>query len=168
MIRSLNGKSPKIHETAFVSEFAYVVGDVEIGAYSGVWPGAVIRGDTGKITIGQNTSIQDNTVVHSDADSRIGDNVTLGHSVVFHGRRVASNCLIGNNATVNDGVVVEEYSIVAAGAVVLENTQIPERSMVVGVPAKVIGQVSERHIQLIQGSVENYVKKGQLFRQQGL
>ncbi len=76
MIRSLGGLTPKIHETAYVSEAAYVIGDVEIGAGSSVWPGAVIRGDDGKITIGRRTNVQDNSVVHSDGDARIGDSVT--------------------------------------------------------------------------------------------
>ena len=81
MIRSFKGKTPKIHPTAFVSEAAYVLGDVEIGENSSIWPGTVIRGDSGKIIIGKNTNIQDNSVVHSDADSWIGDNSTMGHSV---------------------------------------------------------------------------------------
>ena len=115
MIRSLQGKSPKIHPTAFVSEAAYVIGDVEIGENSSIWPGAVIRADNGKITVGANTNIQDNSVVHSDAESTIGSGVTIGHNVLWHGRSLADNCLVGNGATVNDGVEVGELSIVGSG-----------------------------------------------------
>ena len=79
MIRSINGKTPRIHPGAFVSEFAYVVGDVEIGEGSSVWPGTVIRGDSGTVVIGKNTCIQDNSVVHGDADVEIGDDVVIGH-----------------------------------------------------------------------------------------
>ena len=168
MLRSLRGKRPKVHETAFVSEFAYVVGDVEIGAYSNVWPGVVIRADMGRLTIGQNASIQDNSMIHADAESWIGDNVILGHGVVYHGVRIANNCLVGNGATVNGRVEIGEYSIVAAGAVVVENTQIPERSMMVGIPAKIRGQISDRHIKLIQRTSEQYTAKGQLFKAEGL
>ena len=82
MIRSLDGKSPKIHPAAFVSEFAYVIGNVEIGEGSSIWPGAVVRADMGKITIGSFTCVQDNSVVHGDADVVIGDRVVIGHQVL--------------------------------------------------------------------------------------
>ena len=96
MIRSLGGKTPKIHPTAFISEAAYIVGDVEIGEGSSIWPGTVIRGDTGKITIGKFTNIQDNSVLHGDDDVIIGDNVTIGHRVMCHGRNIGNahfNCM---------------------------------------------------------------------------
>jgi len=102
MIRSFNGKTPKIADTAFVSEFAYVVGDVEIGEKSGVWPGAVVRGDFGSIRIGQNSHIEDNAVLHAWKSLIIGDNVTVGHSAVVHCLRIGDNVLVGNNATVLD------------------------------------------------------------------
>ena len=168
MIRSWQGKHPKIHPSAFVSEAAYVVGAVEIGENSSVWPATVIRGDSGKITVGKNTSIQDGSIVHSDADAWIGDNVGIGHSVVCHARRIADYCLIGNNATLNDGVEIGEYSIIAASAVVLENTQIPPYSFVVGIPAQVKGRVTERHIQMIRETTEHYVERCRQYREEGL
>ena len=116
MIRSWKNIKPKIHPTAFISEAAYVLGEVEIGSNSSIWPGVVIRGDSGKIKIGNNTNIQDGSIVHSDAPAVIGDNVTIGHGVVCHARIIGNDCLIGNNATVNDGAerpasasVVETY-----------------------------------------------------------
>ncbi len=166
MIRSLEGKTPVVHPTAFVSEAAYVIGDVEIGEGSSVWPGTVIRGDTGKITIGRNTNIQDNCVLHSDADAWIGDNVTLGHAVMCHARNLANNVLIGNGATLNDGAEIGEYSIVAAGAVALENTRFPPRSFIVGVPARVKGPVEERHIRMIEETAEHYVTKAQRYKRE--
>ena len=96
MIRSFNGKTPRIDPTAFVSEAAYVVGDVEIGPHSSIWPGVVIRGDMGRITIGSHTNIQDNSVVHSDTDATLGNHVTLGHSVVCHAAVVEDYSLLGN------------------------------------------------------------------------
>src|SRR5512135_3563500 len=98
MIRGFDGKAPRIAPSAFISEAAYVVGDVEIGEGSGAWPGAVIRGDFATIKIGRNTMVEDSTVVHSGGMIEIGDNVIIGHDVVVHCRRIGSNCLIGNNA----------------------------------------------------------------------
>ena len=166
MLRSLDGKSPKIHPTAFVSEFAYIVGDVEIGEGSSVWPGVVIRADAGKITIGNNTNIQDNSVVHGDADVVIGNNVTIGHLVMCHARDIADHVLIGNGATVNDGVEIGEYSLLASGTVVVDNVKIPPRSLVVGVPGKVRAEIKERHIGLIKSTAEHYVKNGQRYKRE--
>lgn len=167
MIRSWNGKMPQVHPTAFVSEAAYVVGEVEIGENSSVWPGTVIRGDTGKITIGKNTGIQDNSVVHSDEPAFIGDNVSIGHSVVCHATGVGDFVLIGNGAVVNGGAEIGAYSVIAAGAVVLENAKIPPRSFVVGVPAQVKGPVTERHIEMIKGVGEHYVERARSYKAQG-
>ena len=106
MIRSLDGKTPKIDPTAFVSEAAYIVGDVELGPRSSVWPGVVIRADSGKIKIGAGTNIQDNSTLHSDHDAEIGDNVTIAHGVVCHARTIGDGSLIGNGSVLNDGVVL--------------------------------------------------------------
>ncbi len=168
MIRSLLGKSPKIHPTAFVSEAAYVIGDVEIGENSSVWPGAVIRADNGKITVGANTNIQDNSVVHSDAESTIGSGVTIGHNVLWHGRLLADNCLVGNGATVNDGVEVGEISIVGSGAVVLEGTTIEPRTIVTGVPARPRGEIQERHEELIRSRAISYAERAKVYKSEGL
>ena len=146
MIRSLGGKTPSIHPTAFISEAAYIVGDVEIGEGSSIWPGTVIRGDTGKITIGKFTNIQDNSVLHGDDDVIIGDNVTIGHRVMCHGRNIGNRVLIGNGAILNDGVLVGEESVIGSGSMILENTDIPEKSIVVGMPGRVRGTVKEKHV----------------------
>ena len=168
MIRTLKGATPKVHPTAFISEAAYIVGNVEIGENSSVWPGTVIRGDSGKITIGKNTNIQDNSVVHADADARIGDNVTIGHGVIWHGRILSDNCLVGNGATANDGVEVGEFSIIAAGSVVLEEMKVPARTIVVGVPARPRGPISQRHEELIKEVATHYVERGRTYKAEGL
>ena len=167
MIREFDGKLPKIHPTAFVSEAAYVVGDVEIGAGSSIWPGTVIRADAGSIVIGSNTCIQDGSVVHGDDDVVIGSNVVIGHKVLCHAGTVGDGSLIGNGATVNDGADIGEGSLVASGAVVIERMSIPPGSMVVGIPARVRGSVQERHTELIRLTVEEYIHKGELYRSQG-
>ena len=142
MIRSFNGKTPKIAESAWVSEAAYVIGDVEIGENSGVWPGAVIRADFASIKIGRNTQIEDNSVLHSGTSIEIGDSVTIGHSVVMHGLSVGNNTLIGNNATVLDNAVVGSHCIVGAGCMVSQGMVIPDNSFVVGVPAEIKRQIT--------------------------
>ena len=123
----------RVNESAFISETAYVIGDVEIGENSSVWPGAVIRADLGKITIGKNSVIEDNCIVHSGtpsfppvADVIIGENVIIGHGAVSNARRIGDNVLIGMNSTILHDVEIGEYSIIAAGCVVKEKMKIPE------------------------------------------
>ena len=167
LIRSLDGKWPQVHPTAFVSELAYVVGDVEIGGGSSIWPGTVVRADSGKITIGRETCIQDNSVVHGDADVVIGDRVVIGHKVLCHARTVGDRTLLGSGAIVNDGVVIGEGSLVASSAMVLENTTIPPGSLVVGVPGRIRGEVKEHHTQHITELCDAYVQKAQRYRKSG-
>ena len=159
MIRTLGGKSPKIDPTAFVSEFAYVVGDVELGPYSSIWPGAVIRADSGKIQIGAGSNIQDNSVLHADADAKIGDNVTIGHGVVCHARLIGNGSLIGNGATLNDGVILGESCLVAAGSTIVDNSEFAHNSLIRGTPAKAIGKIRSRHSELMQKAAASYVNR---------
>jgi carbonic anhydrase/acetyltransferase-like protein (isoleucine patch superfamily) len=137
VIRSFGGKTPRVAETAWVSEAAYVVGDVEIGDGSSVWPHAVVRGDFSSIRIGANSHIEDCCVVHTGEPLVIGDNVTAGHGVVIHCRRVGHNVLLGNNSTILDGAEVGDFTIVAAGAVVTPRTVVPQGSFLRGVPATI-------------------------------
>ena len=167
MIRSLGGKTPKIHPTAFISEAAYIVGDVEIGEGSSIWPGTVIRGDTGKISIGKFTNIQDNSVLHGDDDVIIGDNVTIGHRVMCHGRNIGNRVLIGNGAILNDGVLVGEESVIGSGSMILENMDIPEKSIVVGMPGRVRGSVRDKHVDMIDRIAAGYAAKAQKYKAEG-
>ena len=165
MIREFNGKNPRIASSAFVSETAYIAGDVEIGENANIWPGAVIRGDIARITIGNNTSIEDNCVVHSATDII---NTIVGHGAVLHCKKIGNNVLIGNNATVLDNAEIGDYSIVAAGSVVAPETQIPAESLAVGVPAKVKGKLSQEQKDYITiGSAFN-IKLAQKYKKQGL
>lgn len=175
MIRSFEGKTPKIAATAFVSEAAYVVGDVEIGEHSCVWPGAVLRGDLGKISIGNNTTIEDNCVVHSGSpamppikDVTIGDNVLFGHGAVCNGRKIGSNVLIGMNATILHDVEIGDYVVIAAGTVIKEGTRIPDRSMVAGVPGEIKGNVGPQHDYWFTRSPAIYKDLGERFKKAGL
>ncbi|MGK2964479.1 MAG: gamma carbonic anhydrase family protein [Tepidiformaceae bacterium] len=138
MIRTFEGKTPQIADSAFVSEAAYVVGDVVIGERSSVWPGAVIRADFGPIRIGANTHVEDNVTVHySDDGMEIGDHNIIGHNVVVHCKKVGSNCLLGNNSILLDGAVIGDHCVIAAGAVVPPRTVVPDWSLVMGVPGVV-------------------------------
>ena len=168
MLRSLDGKMPKVHDTAFVSEFAYVIGDVEIGPGSIIWPGTVIRADMGTIKIGKFTCIQDNSVVHGDSDVFIGDNVVLGHRVLCHAAIIESRCLIGNGAVLNDGVKIGTESLIGSSSMLLENSEIPAGSLVVGSPGRVRGNIQERHLDLIDSTAESYVVKARKYLENGL
>jgi len=170
MIRSFNGKAPKIANSAFVSEAAYVIGDVEIGENSSVWPGAVIRGDLASIKIGGNTTIQDNSVLHTDADApmEIGDNVLVGHSVVMHGLKIGKDTLIGNNATVLSDSKVGSFCIIAAGSLVKQGMAIPDNSLAAGVPAKIKGPVSQKQRGQIEEWHKAYAELSKQHKEQGL
>ncbi len=175
MIRDFNGKTPKIADSAFVSEAAYVVGDVEIGENSSVWPGAVIRSDFGKTKIGRNTAVEDNCVIHSGSptqppimDVTIGDNVIMGHGAVSNGRRIGNNVIISMKSTILHDAEIGDYSMIAAGCVVKEKMKIPEKSFVVGVPAEIKGEISPEQLWWSQNSPKIYQEWAQQYKQEGL
>lgn len=175
MIRSFNGKTPKIADSAFVSEAAYIIGDVEIGENSSVWPGAVIRGDIGRIRIGKNTVIEDNCVIHSGsptlppiADVDIGDNVIMGHAAVSNGRRIGNNVIISMNATILHDVEIGDNSIIAAGCVVKEKMKIPDSSFVTGVPGQIKSKIAVEQLWWSQNSPSIYQELAQQYKREGL
>jgi carbonic anhydrase/acetyltransferase-like protein (isoleucine patch superfamily) len=168
VIRSFNGKTPKVAESAFVSEAAYVIGDVELGENSGVWPGAVIRGDFVSIRIGCNTMIEDNCVLHAGVPMEIGDNVIVGHSVVVHGKTIGNNNLIGNNATILDNSQIGNFCVIGAGCLVSQGMKIPDNSLVVGVPAVIKRQISPDLMERLKRGPQSYNELLKLYKQEGL
>jgi carbonic anhydrase/acetyltransferase-like protein (isoleucine patch superfamily) len=175
MIRSFNGKTPKIADSAFVSEAACIIGDVEIGENSSVWPGAVIRGDMGKIRIGRNTVVEDNCVIHSGSptlpptsDVTIGDNVIMGHAAVSNGRRIGNNVIISMNATILHDVEIGDNSIIAAGCVVKEKMKIPDNSFVTGVPGQIKSKIAVEQQWWAQNSPAIYREVAQQYKREGL
>jgi carbonic anhydrase/acetyltransferase-like protein (isoleucine patch superfamily) len=164
MIKSFKDKKPRIHETAFISEAAYVIGDVEIGENSSVWPGAVIRGDFGKIVIGKNTAIEDNSVIHIADFMEIGDNVVIGHNVTVHCKKLGNNCLVGIGAILLQGAEIGNDCFIAAGALVTPNTKIPNGSMVKGSPAKVTEQLTGDKLAMVRLSAQSYVAMASEYR----
>lgn len=162
MIRSFDGKIPQIDPTAYVDETAVIIGDVEIGAECSVWPGAVIRGDMGKITIGKQSTIEDNCVIHSglpgesESPVNIGNRVTIGHGAVVQSKFVGSHTLIGINATLLHGSTIGEFCVIAAATLVCAAQQIPDHSLVMGVPGKIKGKPSESQLWWAKNSFEKY------------
>lgn len=154
------GISPKLHETVFTTEGAIIVGDVEIGRDSSVWFNSVVRGDVNYIRIGERTNVQDNSVLHVTHDTYplfVGSDVTIGHSVVLHGCKVGDRCLIGMGAVILDDAEVGADSIIGAGAVVTQSARIPERSLVIGTPAKVVRTLNDDEVEGIAQSARNYM-----------
>ncbi len=150
---------------AFRATNATVTGDVTLGADVGIWFGCVVRGDDAPLTVGARTNVQDLTMIHADTGTPnvIGANVTIGHRCVLHGARVEDGCLIGMGAILLGGSVVGAGSIVAAGAVVREGFVVPPRTLVAGVPAKVLRDVTDAEVEAISKSATGYVEKIRLY-----
>lgn len=135
-------KSPKIHPSAFIAPTAVIIGDVEIAEGVSVWDGAIIRGDVAPIKIGKNSNIQDNAVIHGDygEPAIIGENVTVGHLAIVHAAKIGNNVIVGIHAVVLNNAEVGDGSVIGAGAVVTPGSKIPPRSLVLGIPGKVVRQ----------------------------
>ena len=174
MIRRLGEKIPRIAESAFVSEAAYVVGDVEIGEDSSVWPGAVIRGDFGSIKIGRNTIVEDNCVIHSGSPSAlignvsIGNQVIIGHGAVLNCRRIGNQVLVGMNATILHDVEIGNNCIIGAGSLVSQGMKIPDDSFVVGVPGKVKGKVTPEQLWWVNEGYKQYLELVKEYKKENL
>lgn len=169
MIRNFNDKTPKVAASVFVSEAAYIIGDVEIGNDSSVWPGAVIRGDFGAIKIGQSSHIEDNCVLHAYAQGlTIGDNVLLGHGAIVECHKIGSNVLIGNNATILGDCEIGNFCIIGANSVVTQGTKIPDYSFVTGVPAEIVGNSSPKQLWWTTEGTKAYSSLAKEYKKQGL
>lgn len=162
LIKSINNITPKILEGVFLADNAVVVGDVIIGKESSVWFNTVIRGDVNSIIIGNSVNIQDGVVVHctyQKTKTIIGDNVSIGHNAIIHGCEIRNNVLIGMGAIIMDNVIIEENSIIAAGAVLTKGTYVKSGSLFAGVPAKFKRSLFEKEIEnSIIKTAENYKK----------
>lgn len=153
-------EKPNIHPTAKIFDSAVVVGDVTIGEFSSVWFNATIRGDMAKVTIGKNTNIQDNAVVHTNTGlpTFIGDFVTIGHSAIIHAATVKNNALIGMGAILLDGCIVNESAMVAAGCLVPPGKIVPEKTLVVGNPMKIVRELREDEIKSNIHNADEYLR----------
>jgi carbonic anhydrase/acetyltransferase-like protein (isoleucine patch superfamily) len=169
MTNYLDSESTHIDESAFIAKNATVLGNVTVGAHASVWFNVVIRGDVEKIAIGARSNIQDLTMIHADAGSpcTIGAGVTVGHRAIVHGATVEDGAMIGMGAIVMNGAKIGAQSIVAAGALIGEGKEIPPRSLVVGVPGKVIRSLTEPELAALQISADHYVANGRAFKAAG-
>jgi carbonic anhydrase/acetyltransferase-like protein (isoleucine patch superfamily) len=171
----LNGESnllphgdafPQVAESAWVAPGAFVIGDVHLGEESSVWYGAVLRGDTEPIRIGDRTNVQDGCILHADPGfpAIVGQDCVVGHNAVVHGCQIGDNCLVGMGATILNGAKIGDGSIVAAGAVVPEGREFPPHSLIVGVPAKRAGDITDEQTADIERGASEYVERAAAHR----
>ena len=149
---------PKIQDSVFIAKGARIYGEVEISEGSSVWFNAVIRGDEGKITIGKNSNIQDNAVIHSDmaAVVEIGDNVTIGHGAIVRSCRIGDNVWVGMNSTIMTNSEIGNNSIIGANSFVPYNKRFPPKSLIFGVPARFIRELTTEEIKSIETPIDVY------------
>lgn len=167
-LRTFQGVLPRLGQRVYIDPAATVIGDVQIGDDSSVWPGVVIRGDVNHIRIGARSSIQDGTVIHVSHDGPftrpggfptvIGDDVTVGHSVVLHGCTLEDACLIGMHASVLDGAVVQKHGFVGAGTLIPPGKVVGSGELWVGNPGKKLRDLSQREIDSLLYSAQHYVR----------
>ena len=168
MFITFNGKTPRVHPSAFVAPTAVLIGDVEVGAESSIWFGAVLRGDNGPIRVGARTSIQDNAVIHVTVRTQIDDDVTIGHAAVMEDCHIKRHALIGSNAVLLNGSIIGEGSLVAAGSVVGERVEIPDHVLAAGVPAKIKKPIEGEAAKWIEIAADEYVHLSRSYRAQGI
>lgn len=159
------GFVPSIHESAWVAPSAAVIGKVEMAARSSVWFGAVLRGDNEPIVVGEEANIQENSVLHTDPGKplHIGARTTVGHLAMLHGCVIGDDCLIGIGAVILNGAKIGRFSLVGAGALVTEEKEFPERSLILGSPAKCVRTLTDDEVLKIGKNAQAYVERAQLF-----
>jgi carbonic anhydrase/acetyltransferase-like protein (isoleucine patch superfamily) len=167
MIYIIENKKPIISASVFIAPDANIIGEVTIDEGSSVWFHCTLRGDGFPVQIGKNTNIQDNSVIHvttSKYPTIIGDNVTIGHNVVIHGATLKNYSFVGISATVLDNVIINPYGFVAAGALVPPGFEVPENTLVAGVPAKIIRELKPEERQRIEDVAKDYSNRAQTFK----
>lgn len=166
MIRSFRGITPRVAPSAYVDEAATVIGDVEIGARSSIWPGVVMRGDTGPLIVGEDSNIQDGSVVHTDEGVTlvVGDRVTVGHMVMLHGCVIGDRAMIGIGAIILNNARIGNDVVIAAGALVPEGMEIPDGMLAMGVPAKVKREVTAEEKARFESGTQHYVEKAAAYK----
>lgn len=165
MIYSLGDDHVQVADGVFVAPGAHVIGKVVLQKNSSVWFNSVVRGDCGIITIGENSNVQDGSVLHTDVDVplTIGIGVTIGHKATLHGCEIGDYTLIGINSVVLNGAKIGKYCVIGANSLITENMQIPDGSLVMGSPAKVIKPLLEQHQIMLEKSAQHYVENAERF-----
>ena len=160
MIRAVPGRTPRVHPDTWIDPAAQVIGDVEIGPGSSIWPGTIVRGDQDNyVRIGRNSNVQDCSVLHVTPESPciVGDNVTIGHRAVVHACTLKDNVRIGIGAVVLNGAVIEEFAQVGAGALVPPGKVVPAGWLVMGIPARPVREMSAEEREDISRNAREYV-----------
>ena len=159
---------PRIDASAYITDTATVIGNVLIEANASIWFGATLRGDNELITIGENSNIQENTVVHTDVGYplTVGKNVTVGHQAMLHGCTIGDGSLIGIQAVILNGAKIGKNSLVGAGALVTEGKEFPDNSLIIGSPAKAVRELTSEQITALKASAAHYVQNGQDYKKQ--
>lgn len=160
VIRSVRGFTPQIGKKTFVAENAAIIGDVIVGENCSIWYNVTLRGDVMPIRIGNESNVQDGSVIHGtyqECGTTIHDRVTIGHLVMLHGCEIHRGCLIGMGSTIMDKAVIGEFSLVGAGSLVTEGSQFPSRSLILGRPARVKRQLTEDEVRDLSQSANNYL-----------
>ena len=165
-IYRLGEAAPNVAADVFIAPNAAVIGRVTLGAQASVWFGAVLRGDNEPISIGAASNVQEGAVLHTDPGFalQVGANVTIGHQAMLHGCTIGEGSLIGIQAVVMNGAVIGKQSLVGAGAIVTERKSFPERSLILGVPAKVVRELTEAELANLARSASDYARRGQRYR----
>ena len=165
MIYKLGEQEPKYNGSNFIAPNAAVIGNVELKKNASVWFDVVIRGDNDPINVGENSNIQDGSVLHTDlgAPLSIGSNVTVGHKVMLHGCTIRDNSLIGINSTILNHAVIGKNSMVGANSLITEGKEFPENSLIMGSPAKVVRKLSDKEVTMIKLSAKHYVENAKRF-----
>ena len=160
MIYELEKHVPNIDPECWVAPNAIIIGKVQLKKNSNIWFNTVLRGDVDQITIGENTNIQDGSIIHTDpgCPTIVGNGVTVGHMVMLHGCEIADDCLIGIGSTILNKTKIGKNCIIGANALVTENKVIPERSLVLGSPGKIVRQVTDEEIEHIKENARDYVE----------
>ena len=164
----LGEHAPDIAATAFVAPEATLIGQVRLKDRASVWFGAVIRGDNEPITLGEATNVQEGAVLHTDPGHplELGDRVTVGHQAMLHGCTVGEGSLIGIQAVVLNGAVIGRHCLVGAGAIVTEGKSFPDRSLILGAPAKVVRTLTDEDVQRLEASAAGYAERQAVYRTQ--
>ncbi|MDN3652609.1 gamma carbonic anhydrase family protein [Thalassotalea ponticola] len=165
MIYQIENKQPSFAGNNFIAPTAVVIGDAHVGRNTSVWFNVVIRADNDSIHIGDNSNIQDGSVLHVDPNCpiSIGEGVTVGHKVMLHGCTIGDNSLIGMNAVVLNGARIGKNCVIGANTLIPENMKIADGSLVLGSPGKVVKQLDEKHLAMLSQAAEQYVVNGERY-----
>jgi carbonic anhydrase/acetyltransferase-like protein (isoleucine patch superfamily) len=165
-IYQLGQHAPEIDASAYVADSANLIGKVTVEANASVWFGVTIRGDNERITIGENSNVQEGTVMHTDMGypMTIGKGVTIGHQAMLHGCTIGDGSLVGIQAVILNGARIGKGCLVGAGALVTEGKEFPDHSLIIGAPAKAVRTLTDEDLLRLQGNADSYVERGQLFK----